>query len=85
VVAAPSGAVELALAVRRGGRRVGVVALGRHPRGPVAVGWSLAVGGRRLAPGRYRVQLVARHRSRTVARSRWITISVPRAPRGGPR
>jgi hypothetical protein len=40
-------------------RRVGRVPLGHHRRGTLRLPWSLKVGGKRLAPGRYQVTLRA--------------------------
>ena len=43
----------------RGGRLLGAVALGQHPRGRSQIGWNLVVAGRRLAAGTYTAELVA--------------------------
>jgi hypothetical protein len=43
----------------RGGRLLGAVALGDHPKGRSQIGWNLRVAGRPLAAGTYTAELVA--------------------------
>ena len=42
----------------RGGRLLGAVALGHHPKGRSQIDWNLQVAGRRLAAGTYMAELV---------------------------
>ena len=64
----------------RAGRvtRVGRVPLGRHAAGRLRLHWDLAVRGRSLAPGRYRVTLRALRGRRVLARSKPVTLRVLR-------
>jgi hypothetical protein len=42
----------------RGGRPLGAVTLGQHPRGRSLIAWNLHVAGHRLTPGTYMAELV---------------------------
>jgi hypothetical protein len=42
----------------RGGRLLGAVAVGHHPKGRSQIDWNLGVAGHRLAPGTYMAELV---------------------------